>query len=198
MRLFIAIRLPENIRKEISLLQLRLGKTARRVKWVAPENIHLTLKFIGEAQEEQVENITRAMAEAVKGINPFVISLAALGAFPSLREARVIWVGINKGREESEKIAQRLQVSLKNIAPQDDKPFKSHITIGRVKSGRSMRPKGRGWDAVEVSESSPLQEGLSIEKKEFNAEKITLFKSTLTHQGSSYEIIKEIFLKILR
>lgn len=189
MRTFIAIELPQKIITALASIQQQLKNTQADVKWVKPENIHLTLKFLGETDEKKIEKIIQVVEDTVKENKIFSIRLSILGAFPKINFPRVIWVGIDKGDQEAKDIALVLEEKLEKIGvPKEKRLFSSHITIGRVRSGLQREKL--------VKELNILQEkGLLEEGLEFLAKKITLFKSTLTPKGPIYEILKEVSLK---
>ena len=190
MRTFIAIELPQKIIGTLSALQNQLKNTQADVKWVAPENIHLTLKFLGEVDEKKIEKIIQALEETAKDNQPFSIRLCALGAFPKINFPRVIWVGIDAGDEKTKNIAFVLEEKLQKLGiPKEKRPFSSHITIGRVRSGINREKLVKELDILQGKRL--LQENL-----EFLATKITLFKSTLTPKGPIYEILKEASFQI--
>ena len=103
-RAFIAVELPEGLKKELSELETQLKKNSPPVvKWVDPNSIHITLKFLGEISEDSIEELMLAIEEAAQGTTPFQLEVRELGAFPNLERPQVLWVGV-KG--ELEKIAQ--------------------------------------------------------------------------------------------
>jgi 2'-5' RNA ligase len=187
MRAFIAIELPEEIKKTLSGLQDKLRPSGADVKWVAPENIHLTLKFLGEITEDKSKEITGEIENIAGDTKAFFISLSSPGAFPNVNSPRVIWIGIDKGDLETKKIANRLEEKISELGiPREDKEFSSHVTIGRVKSALNRDKLVNTLKAV----IPDFQNG-----PEFPVTKITLFKSTLMPKGPFYEAIKEVNLK---
>jgi len=192
MRTFIAITLSEEIKEELKKIQDKLKLTNADVKWVDIKNIHLTLKFLGEVDEEKINKIIKILNEVSKEISGFNLSLGTLGVFPKLESARVIWVGLKKGDKETKEIAKILEEKLAKIGiPKEKRPFSSHITLGRVRSNLNLKNL--------VEEIKNLIENLDsfYKEKEFFVSKITLFKSTLTYQGPIYEILKEANLKTI-
>jgi 2'-5' RNA ligase len=185
MRTFIAIALTREIRDYLASIQEELKKCRADVKWVQPENIHLTLKFLGERDEKKIEKIKLELEETARDKKSFSIRLSAVGAFPKLDFPRIIWVGIDRGEKETEEIAYELEERIAKIGiPKEDRPFSSHITIARLKS-----PLNRESLVQELKKLAPPQ------GKEFKVGKITLYKSTLTPQGPIYEALKEANLK---
>lgn len=187
MRTFIAIELPNEIKEYLNSIQERLKKTGADVKWVEPQNIHLTLKFLGEIKEKKLESISKIMEEVTKDKKEFIIQLSSLGVFPKIEFPRVIWVGISQGQDQTTQIAQELEEKLSLLGiPKEKRPFLSHITIGRVRSSLNRKEL--------VCEIKNLQNNFKDNKLEFIAKKIILFKSTLTSGGPIYEALKEINL----
>jgi len=138
MRTFIAIELPEEIKAEIAALQDELRRARAEVSWTKPENIHLTLKFLGEVEEQSVDRVTKACVEAARTATPFPLNVEEFGAFPSANHPRVLWVGLGGGVEEARRLQSELDERLAGIGfEKDARAFSPHLTIGRVKS-----PKG--------------------------------------------------------
>lgn len=188
MRTFIAIELPKEIQSFLSSLQQELKNTGADVRWVEPKNIHLTLKFLGEVDEENLSKINSILEDATKDKTSFNIRLAYVGAFPKISFPRVLWAGIDKGEREAKMIATLLEEKLEKIGfPKENRPFSSHITIGRVKSTLNRDKLVQGL--------KNLENYFSAKNAQFSVSKITLFKSTLTPKGPIYDILKEANLK---
>jgi len=187
MRTFIAIALPESITKLLGRIQEELKKSQADVKWVETSNIHLTLKFLGELDHGQIEQVSTVLTQVGSKIRPFEASLGGLGAFPSLRYPRVIWVGVGKGDQNIRELAALVEDSLFEIAiPREDKPFSSHITLGRTRSSLNN---------LRLSAALSHAGGTyKAENPEFHVGRITLFKSTLTPKGPLYESLAEPIL----
>jgi 2'-5' RNA ligase len=187
MRAFIAIELPKEIRNVLSGFQDELMKTRAQVKWVKPENIHLTLKFLGEIEQGKVLEIHSVLNGIAQENPPFRVCLSSLGAFPKLQYPRIIWIGVNDAQPVIE-IAKDLDKQLIKIGlPAESRPFSTHITLGRVRSGLNRKA------LVERLES--LNKNLSPASPEFKVFNLTLFKSTLTPRGPIYEVISSSPLK---
>ncbi|MDD2702747.1 MAG: RNA 2',3'-cyclic phosphodiesterase [Candidatus Omnitrophica bacterium] len=187
MRTFIAIELPEEVKEYLRRLQGKLKESGADVKWAAPRNIHLTLKFLGEVDENKTQEIAVLIEKTAKTTRSFVIHLSVLGGFPAINSPRIIWIGIDKGDIEVKDIAKNLEESLEAIGiPAEDRKFHSHITIGRTRSSLNRTSLAKTLNELK---NSPQAENI-----EFPVRKITLFKSTLTPKGPIYEIIKESFL----
>lgn len=188
MRAFIAIELPQEIKDFLSSIQEQLKSTAADIKWVAPQNIHLTLKFLGEVDDKKLEKIMDILKYISKDKNAFYIRLSSVGAFPKTNFPRVIWIGLDKGDEETKQIAKALEEEIAKIGiPKEARPFSSHITIGRVRSGLNR-------DKL-VKQLMDLADSPGKKTLEFKVTTLSLFKSTLTPKGPIYENLKEVHLK---
>jgi 2'-5' RNA ligase len=184
MRAFVAIELPKEIRDSLSDIQEKLKTAQADVKWVRPQNIHLTLKFLGDINEEQLAKINLILDTLSKDKKNFSIRIASLGAFPKIDYPRVIWAGIDRGESQTQELAKALEERAEKIGiPKEDRKFSSHITIGRIRS--NLRK-----DKL-VAGLKELQGYFNETPQEFKVNKITLFKSTLTPRGPIYEILKE-------
>jgi 2'-5' RNA ligase len=188
MRAFIAIELPEQIKAKLSALQSLLKKSGADVKWVLPENIHLTLKFLGEISEETALKIIKIVEKLALNKKQFEITLSSLGAFPEGKSPRVIWIGIDKGVQETKNIFEELEEELSAglAISKETRAFSSHITIGRVKSTLNIERL--------VKDLKELEGYFGKETIGFKASGITLFKSLLGPEGPAYEPLKVINL----
>jgi len=187
MRTFIAIELSQEIKDKLSELQDLLKKAGADVKWIEPENIHLTLKFLGEIDEGKSIKITGAIEDTAKKSRQFQMSLGSLGAFPRIEFPRIVWVGIDKGDKETAVLARELEERIEELGiSKEERPFSSHITIGRVKG--TLNKDGLANNLKE------LENYFSGRNIEFDVTKITLFKSTLGPGGPVYAALKEVKL----
>ncbi len=143
MRLFTAIELPDDARAKLWEFERTLMERYRHARWVARENLHLTLIFIGEVAPGRAEEIKRAL-EGVRG-EPFAISLEGLGSFPEGKPiARVLWIGIGEGKEKMAALADRVKLALEPLGIRDDRAFSPHLTLarGRRETGIPMQRLG--------------------------------------------------------
>lgn len=184
MRTFIALTLPEQIRSRLALLQVELRETD--VKWTAPENIHLTLKFIGEIDEKTLDRIILTLEKFIPEKKSYYARVSALGVFPEIHSPRIIWIGLSEGNKESCDIAQEIEEKLSDTGiSKEERAFTSHITIGRVRSGRNKDRLLRKINEINSLENEDLR---------FLVDRVTVYKSTLTPKGPVYEAIKELRL----
>jgi len=181
MRAFIAIELSEPIRDALAKTQTSLKYAGADVKWIGKDNIHLTLKFLGEISEDKAEQVATALDDITKETKPFDISLKDLGAFPAIDHPRVIWVGLDKGAKESTELAKKIDEALSKLGFQEEsRPFAAHLTIGRVRSGLNRTA------LVEKMKSYQLS-AISFQL----IKSIALFKSTFTPKGPIYVKLHE-------
>jgi len=182
MRAFIAITLSQEVKDTLSGLQKELRATGADVKWVAPANIHLTLKFLGEIDDAQQETAAGILDDAAAAQRPFRIRLSSLGAFPKAYAPRVVWAGIDTGAIEAGTIASLLEYACAKMAiAKEERPFSSHITLGRARSAMNR-------DKL-VKRLAELQDYFEAHAAEFPVPEITLYKSTLTLAGPVYETV---------
>jgi len=179
-RTFIAFELPEHIVSAISQIQEGLKKSGLKMKWVKPENIHLTLKFLGNIKTSDVEKVDRAMTQSVKSVDPILLAVKGIGVFPDLRRPRVLWVGITGSVNSILTLHSAIEENLESIGfPKENRPFKGHLTVGRVKA--KIDPK-RLTDAMKVFET--------FESESFIADHLILFQSELRPTGAVYTKLK--------
>lgn len=181
-RTFIAITLNPGIQDALKKIQTHLRKTGADVRWVKPENIHLTLKFLGETPLPMIEEMTHLLRTTVVGFNPFPCSLTHLGAFPKIEHPQVIWIGIQQGKTETTQIAYKLEDHFEPLGFKKEKrKFDAHVTLGRVRSGMNRLALGK-----EIKQYR-LQEEISQD-----VDHLVFYKSTLTSQGPIYEVIAKV------
>ena len=186
-RSFIAIELPEAVELNLSQLETQL-KSGRRfeVKWVAPESIHLTLKFLGNILVESTKDIVQAMSEAAQGIPPFRLEVKDLGVFPNLKRVQVAWVGVHGEIDKLSQLQQRLDSNLSRLgfAP-EGRLFTPHLTIARLRDNASP---------TERQALGQLIASTRFEAGAFSVDAISLMKSQLTREGPIYSRISQVAL----
>lgn len=180
-RAFIAADIEPNDALKGILTELR--RSGADLKVVRPELLHVTLKFLGDAEESLIDGIASKVEEAVNGIPPFAVRLVGMGAFPSLSNIRVVWVGMEDSGTLG-KIADRLDTSLKELGfERDQKGFKAHLTIARARSSARM-------GAVQAI----LKEKAASDFGTYRVDSVRLKKSVLGPQGPTYSNVREIVL----
>ncbi|HEV8663540.1 MAG TPA: RNA 2',3'-cyclic phosphodiesterase [Candidatus Methylomirabilis sp.] len=176
MRLFIAIVLSDALRDALGALQRDLRAAGGPVSWVKPENIHLTLKFLGEVPPAREGLVREAMAEAVAGLSPFTLRAGGCGAFPGGRNPRVLWVGLRAGGPEAATLAARVEAACAARGfPPENRAFRGHLTLGRVRGSRGLEETLRR-----------LQAHAEDTLGETAVDRIVLYESRLHPAGSIY------------
>jgi 2'-5' RNA ligase len=184
MRIFIAVKLSSEIKLRLGEVQNKLKESGVDVKWVKPENIHLTLKFLGNVIELKLEPLVKEVGEVARKFSPFKIKFSGLGTFPNLKNPRVIWIGIEGEVKELLKLKGEIEENLVKLEfASEGREFKPHLTLGRVKS---FQNKGELSEAVS---------SLNIPRiGEMEVNKISIIKSELRREGPIYTVVGEIHL----
>jgi 2'-5' RNA ligase len=134
MRSFIAVKISPEQKQKLTDLIAQLRKTKADVKWVKPENLHVTLKFLGEVDEKLLPAIFEALDKALASSTSFELRLSALGCFPNLRRPRVVWVGIDKGGDELKAMVRMVEDAMAGLGfAREERGFSAHLTVGRVR-----------------------------------------------------------------
>jgi RNA 2',3'-cyclic 3'-phosphodiesterase len=185
LRAFLAIPFSAASANFIKEIQQTLSQANADVKWVEPHNIHLTLKFLGDIKEKSIRPLVGYLTDGLKTKKIFTVRLNLLGAFPSPKKPRIIWVGMEKGASETIELARTAEESAGLIGiKKEERPFSPHTTIGRVRSFKNLTAL---TSAIETySFSQPIEQTII---------QVILFKSTLTSQGPIYESLQEIQLQ---
>jgi len=183
-RAFIAIELPREIRDQLYEIQTKIRKTlsSSRISWVKSDNIHLTLKFLGDITQDQVSLIDES-CDFIRRAPVFDIRLSQFGFFPNAGKPRVIWCGYDADRRLSE-IQKQLDEKLSSIGfSSEEKQFTPHLTLARVKEIPKEQVKALSTAAkeIQIAASHPVHE-------------ITLFQSTLSPSGSIYTPLRKFSL----
>ncbi len=180
-RSFVAFDLDSDlVRKKLSDIEALLVKTGADLKVVEPENIHVTMRFLGDVRIENVDKICEAMKKAL--FTPFDVKIQGVGAFPDARYPRVVWAGITQGANDLRSISSQLEPHLTALgfAP-DPKGFSPHLTIARVRGGRNKAELAK----------------FIADRKDFSfgtirAACLRLKKSVLTPNGPIYSTLREV------
>ena len=183
-RTFLAFDIEDQkILRNISHVQKMLVNSGADLKLVDPENIHVTIRFLGDVQASMVDAIHEEMKQI--SFSPFTVELQGLGAFPKLNHPRVVWAGIKNGSKELDDVFQQLEPRLRGLGFQpDNKGFSPHLTLARVRSGRNK------FNLAEV-----INKNLDYEFGTINAEFLKLKKSDLTPRGPIYTNLREVCAK---
>ncbi len=179
-RLFIALLLPREVKDKLGELISDLRPRTDSIRWVASGNIHLTLKFIGERPEKDIDPIAAVVMEVVKGRKKVEVEVRGCGGFPNLRRPRVIWAGL-EGTDPAAEMAVLLNKRLVPLGIEAERrKFSPHLTIGRLKN--KTRP--------EIGALAEYLEDLNFDAGTAILDQVALVKSTLTSGGPIYENLK--------
>jgi 2'-5' RNA ligase len=182
-RLFIAVNLPDDVRRDIHQAAAPLRRPGLPVKWVDPEGVHLTLKFLGGVEQERLPAVEAALERACRGARPFTVALGGFGAFPTPTRARVIWVGCEPA-PPLELLQHAVEREFAELGfPVEGRPFRPHLTLGRA----GPRAHG-GVPGLEA----PLSQ------LEFSGEvvvrSVELMESALSRGGARYAVRRSVSL----
>jgi 2'-5' RNA ligase len=186
-RLFIAVPLAASVRERLRELQDAVEaqvhpKTAR---WIPEENIHITLHFLGETEENRVAAVTEAIDSATARHAPFEFTISGTGCFPSPRKPRVLWAGVRQGEDRLVALAHSVQEALKQRGfPPPDRDFHPHVTLAYVRK-QTKPPQARQLPPL-MEQASPELLGAGLEER---LTTVALYQSTLSKQGAQYAII---------
>jgi len=184
LRTFIAFELPSAVKLLLGNVQQDLKRLNIRARWVRPENIHLTLKFLGNIKPGDIDKIGTAMAAAAADFTPVTMSVRGVGVFPGIKRPRVIWVGLGGDIQSLLALQLRLEEKLNEAGfPKDKKSFKAHLTLGRIKQAANP---------ATIRQMMTDYAGLSSEEFTFNP--AILFESVLKPSGAVHSILKQIEL----
>lgn len=188
-RAFIAIELSEAFRKALAELQAELkAGNPPSGKWVSPEGTHLTLSFLGSVGNDRIPDIAQAMARAAKAVAPFVLKMGRLGAFPAVRRAQVIWVGLGGALDKLIELNALLDSELIPLEfPPEERAFTPHLTLVRLREG--MSPLERERLAKLISETTPKN------PLEMEVTHLSLMRSFLSREGATYRCLAQAALK---
>ena len=182
MRLFAAIELPESIRAALlsAAADLRSALGDLDARWVEPEKLHLTVRFIGHVDDDRAAALIDRVRTPV-AVRPFEMRFGGWGVFPRSGPPRVIWVGVTEGAPALVRIHEELNARLRPLGYEaEQRPFSAHLTMARVRTGK------RGASV------RPLVGAFSVPDLPCHVSHVTLFRSHLSPRGSRYEILATI------
>ncbi len=179
MRLFVAVDLDENLRRAAARAARAVrGSLERRetygVSWVAAENLHVTLRFLGEVRDDLGHRVQESLARPF-GVEPFDLELTGAGTFPPAGSARVIWLGITRGGEQLARLHDEIETRLEPFAfEKEDRPYRAHLTIARFRSPAPARVR----EIITTSAAGPIGRCAVSD--------VTLYRSQLSPKGAIY------------
>ena len=180
MRVFIAIELPEDVRKKLWEIERKLRPVTSSARWVSPDSIHLTLKFLGEVSETRLDDIDQALTGLTW--RPFQVSVHGIGFFPGTRSPRVFWAGLTASTMED--LAKEIDTRMERFGfDREKRAFRPHVTLARA--------KGTRLDGALVESAKRFED---LDCGSFTVDRCVLIQSTLKPSGAVYTKLKEYIL----
>ncbi len=182
MRAFIAITPPDALRFAFAAAQQELAASGADVAWVAPANLHVTLKFLGDITEPQREAISRTLQAIATLTAPFTLQAVGVGAFPSAHAPRVVWVGLEDAEGQLARMAALIEREARILTlPSEEHSFSAHVTLGRVRSsrGRTALAERLGSAVFRHAAAWPVTS-------------VTLYQSHLSGAGARYTVLADL------
>ncbi|MES1241658.1 MAG: RNA 2',3'-cyclic phosphodiesterase [Acidobacteriota bacterium] len=187
MRLFVALEVPEAVRRELARRVAGLRERLPRARWVDPEMVHLTLLFLGETPADKVPALSAKLREAFANHPPMTLRLSGGGTFPPKRPARVAWVGLDAPEELAAVQADAVAAAVEAVGFEpEDRPFKSHVTLARCEPNWP-RDAAEKFAAAFPGEVGPP----------FRVDRGVLMESKLSPRGARYSVVEAFPLERL-
>lgn len=184
MRCFISIELPRELKKEMDAATASLRASNADIKWVSPENLHLTLKFLGDTPEELLPRIKEELASALREKARFRVRLSGIGVFPDRRRPRVIWIGMQDS-DNLLLIQKSVDDAMAKLGYESEgRPFKAHLTLGRIRDRRLKPGEGGAYGPLDVLKDMVFGD--------MEVEAVSVMKSELSPKGSKYSELFDI------
>jgi 2'-5' RNA ligase len=181
MKLFVAVDVGETVRREVTRVvttltgKLEAAKTPPKVTWVKPGALHVTIRFLGEVEEREVERLLDLLAPPI-AMTPFELEWRGVGAFPSNKHPRALWLGVINGAAPLAQVEAEISRRLagEKAVELEDRVFLPHLTIGRVKMA------GEGVDWPKLLQAVEIKHARSV------VDRVTLYRSDLSQRGPNY------------
>jgi 2'-5' RNA ligase len=185
-RTFIAIEISPEVRARAANLMQQLRASQAQASWTRPDNLHLTLKFLGDTPDTELPAVCRAVQQAVRDQPPFHVSFRRAGAFPRTAQPRTVWIGVERGLEELRQLQQQIESRLYEEGFQRERrKFFPHLTIGRV----------RGGGATQAALGQLLEAHAAYEGGEVIVEEVVVFASYPAPEGTTYQALDHAELR---
>jgi 2'-5' RNA ligase len=189
-RLFVACEVPDDMRETIGeTIETLRKKSGQAVRWIRPDGVHVTLKFLGEVPTKKLPAVKLAIQEAVVGHAPFELEFSNIGTFGGREGLRLMWVGIAGDVLRLEALVRAVNAALAVVGFEPERrPFRPHLTLGRVKDEISTRHRAEIEVAVGKSTVPPVS---------WRTAQVSLMRSRLTTAGATYEVIATFPLRVM-
>ena len=186
MRCFVAVNLPGEIREEVGKFTASLKEITGAVRWTRPENIHLTLKFLGNVDQDTLQELCAALDGALAGHLSFSLTVKGAGVFPPRGRPRVVWVGLAGETAALAALQSAVESALEPLGfPREKRPFTPHLTVGRVRD-----PRRSGSLGSAIAANREREWGQCV------VDRVHLMRSELFPTGPRYSILREVRLAV--
>lgn len=188
-RLFVACEIPEDARELITgvIADLR-QRSGESVRWIRPEGLHLTLKFLGEVPVKKLPSVKLAIQEAVTGHSPFNLEFSQIGTFGGREGLRLMWVSVAGDVLRLEALVKATNAALAVIGFEPERrPFRPHLTLGRVKDDVPTRARAE----IEVAVGR-----VEVAEYTWRTAQVSLMRSRLTRGGAQYDVLATFPLRM--
>lgn len=186
-RTFIAVAIPEEVKKEIIAAQAELRDqigAENKIRWASPEQFHLTLRFLGNIPATSLQELEAALRAAASSVSPFQLYVAGCGCFPSFANPRVVWAGVTGEIEPLATLQKKIQEATAHLGePPETRTFKAHLTLARVKADSMSILRKIGLTTREFKYRPTA---------EWTVREVQLIRSDLSPNGSSYTVLASI------
>jgi RNA 2',3'-cyclic 3'-phosphodiesterase len=179
-RLFIAIELPSNLRRALTdhIDLVRAAVPEAKASWACEENLHLTMKFLGDTEPARVEGISQAIQRSANAVRPFAMNIEGGGAFPPSGQPRVLWIGVEDPSGQLASLHRRLEDECEKVGfAREQRPFRPHLTIARIRN-----PKG-------ARHLFQVHKEMSFDGETFAVSHLALIRSEFRSEGSRHTVV---------
>jgi len=182
MRVFLAVEATAEVMARLAALQEILRGAGASVSWTSPAGFHVTLRFLGEVEEAGIPPLATALAAVAARHAPFAVRVAGAGAFPSARRPRTIWAGVTEGEAPLRALAAAVKAAAVRAGfPPEERPFRAHLTLGRVREPRGTERLTRLLDAHAADDLGALP-----------VTAVSVMRSELSPQGARYTALHRL------
>lgn len=189
-RLFVACEIPEDVKQTIGgVIETLRGRSGTAVRWIRPEGVHVTLKFLGEVPVKKLPAINLAVQAAVGGHSPFDLEFANIGTFGGREGLRIMWVGIAGDVLRLEALVRSMNAAMAVVGFEPERrPFRPHLTLGRVRDEIPTRQRAE----IEVAVGK-----MAVPPRSWRTTQVSLMRSHFTPRGVTYEVVGTFPLRVM-
>ena len=176
-RTFIAVEIPPSVQTVAERQIEHLCRAGAEFRWVDPKKLHLTLRFLGNIRDTEIPELCQVVQQAVSSMEPIMVSVKGLGAFPNLTHPKVIWLGIGEGKSELQQLQRQVSVGLQKMGfPIESTEFRPHLTLGRIAGSSRLSDEVVEW----------IERHHDTEFGGFEIDQVIVFSSFLDKEGKTH------------